>query len=242
MSPATPSWQVDVAAVAGSLVHEIKNPLSTLQINAQLLLEEWKAPDTPREKRMVKRLQVMLDEVRHLEAIVRDFLRFAERHELERVTDDVNALIEGVADLLGTEMERRGIRLRASYDRTIPPLPCDRALLRQAVTNLLINAEQAMPEGGEVIIKTAKVGEEAVIDIIDTGVGIPPQNLQRIFALYFTTKKGGSGLGLATTKRIIEEHGGRIEVSSEIGKGTQFRLRLPLRADAPSDPDAGDGR
>jgi len=237
MTPGTPSWQVDVAAVAGSLVHEIKNPLSTLQINAQLLLEEWKSPDTPREKRMVKRLQVMLDEVRHLEAIVRDFLRFAERHELELVAVDVNALIEGLIDLLGTEMERRGIRVRTSFDPELPALPCDRGLLRQAVTNLLVNAEQAMPDGGEVIVKSQRDGDQAIIDIIDMGIGIPPQNLPKIFELYFTTKKGGSGLGLATTKRIVEEHGGRIEVSSEIGKGTQFRIRIPLR----SGPSSAEG-
>jgi signal transduction histidine kinase len=105
----------------------------------------------------------------------------------------------------------------------------DSNLLRQALLNLLINAEQAMPNGGELIIKTLRERDGVTIEITDTGEGIPPDRMSKVFEAYYSTKKTGSGLGLATTKRIVEEHQGAIAVHSEVGKGTRFTIQLPKK-------------
>jgi two-component system, NtrC family, sensor histidine kinase HydH len=232
-------WRIDVAAVAGSLVHEIKNPLSTLNINAQLLLEDWKDAREPRELRTVKRLKVILSEVERLEGIAQSFLRFTERHELALKEGRINDVVEELLEFIGPEARKKGVQVRTSLDPSLEPFLFDRGLLKQVVLNLILNGEQAMEPkgGGELIIITRREdrlgGRWAVLDVIDTGVGIPERARERVFDLYFSTKPDGMGLGLATSKRIVEEHGGTIEVQSEAGKGSQFTVRLPMEL-APS--------
>ena len=229
----TGDWGVDVAAIAGSLVHEIKNPLSTLNINAQLLLEEWKDASAPRELRTLKRLKVINSEVERLERILQSFLRFTERHELNLKSASLNQVLEELAEFVVPQARQKGIQLRLWLDPSLGPFPFDQDLVRQVFLNLVLNAKNAMEEkGGELIIRTRRVDRDgvpwAVCEVIDTGHGIPKHVRAKLFNLYFSMRKDGTGLGLATSKRITEEHGGFIEVESEEGKGSQFSVFLPL--------------
>ena len=225
------SWQADVAAMAGSLVHEIKNPLSTLKINTQLLIEDWRNAKEAREKRTVKRLTVMLSELKRLEEIINSFLSFTQRYELKRECASVNDVLERLIELIKEAAERKGIRVRSRLDPDVPPAHLDVALLSQAFMNLITNAQEAMPEGGELIITSRYEPPWIRIDFTDTGTGIPPNQLERVFDLYFSTKEGGSGLGLARCRRIVQEHGGEITVQSELDRGSQFTVRLPAGED-----------
>ena len=238
MPASSRGWQVDVAAVAGSLVHEIKNPLSTLSINAQILLEEWKESSTPRELRTLKRLKVMALEVERLERILQSFLRFTERHQLNLRESSLNACLEELAEFFADEAQRRGIEVRLGLDPELRPFHFDPDLIRQVFLNLIVNARNAMEEkrGGELILQTRLVERDgsqwAVGEVIDTGSGISPRAREKIFDLYYSTTKQGTGLGLATSKRITEEHGGFIQVESEPGKGSQFSVFLPYLSPA----------
>ena len=219
--------------MAGSLVHEIKNPLSTLNINAQLLLEDWKDASTPREQRTVKRLRVIVSEVERLERILESFIRFTERHELSLKPSSLNQLLEELAEFVGPQVRQKGIQVRLWLDSELGPFPFDQDLIRQVFLNLVLNAKSAMEEkGGELIIRTRRVERDgtqwAVGEVIDTGHGISAHARAKIFNLYFSTRRDGTGLGLATSKRITEEHGGFIEVETEEGKGSQFSVFLPM--------------
>ena len=240
-------WTGDVAALAGSLVHEIKNPLSTLSINTQLLLEDAKDGDAP--PRTVKRLEVMASEIDRLERIMRSFLRFTARHELNLQKTSLNSALEDLVEFIGRELQDRDIEPRLWLDPELEPFYFDPDLLRQVFLNLIRNAERAMEEsGGELILRTQRLEEDdrvwAVCHVLDTGCGISPKNLERIFDLYFSTSSDGHGLGLATSKRITEEHGGLLKVQSELGKGSQFSVYLPLRlseAEVAPETDSGHG-
>lgn len=220
-------WQADVAAIAGSLVHEIKNPLSTLSINMQLLLEDWAKAREPRELRTVKRLTLMRSELKRLDEILRSFLNFTQRYELRRGEASINDLLDGVIELVGEPLARKRIQMRKSLDPAVPRFSFDAALIRQVFMNLVKNAEEAMPDGGELIITSACEPPFVLVDVIDTGKGIPDYQLSRLFGLYFTTKPEGSGLGLAWSRRIVQEHGGEILVQSEENKGSRFTVKLP---------------
>lgn len=226
------SWDQDVAALAGSLVHEVKNPLSTLNINAQLLLEEWHEPDTPREKRMVKRLGVMIAEIERIEKIINSFLRFTEPKVLESAPGDVNTMLMNLLESNAEGLDRKGIRVHFHPGDELGTVDFDDNLLRQCFLNLLRNAEQAMPDGGELIIRTqdSEAGDEVIVEVIDTGGGIPEDRLAKVFRPYFSSKPDGTGLGLPTTLRIIRGHGGHISVESEEGLGCRFMVSLPVSA------------
>lgn len=237
---------VDVSAIAGSLVHEIKNPLSTLNLNAQLLLEDYKDAATPKELRAVKRLRVIVSEVERLERILNSFLRFTERHELNLRPGSLNVLVEELSELETPKARQKGIDVRFWPDPALPAVPFDPDLLRQVILNLILNAEHAMEgKGGELILRTRLVERDgrswAVVDVIDTGQGIPPHLREKIFHLYFSTRKDGTGLGLSTSKRVTEEHGGFIEIESVVGKGSLFSVFLPAEPPAPPPPAPREG-
>ena len=228
--PTTPSdaWS-HVVTLAAGLAHEIKNPLSTISLNLQLLLEDWKDnAASPRERRTVKRIQTLERETSRLVDLLEDFLRYARTLQISPQTCQANALVEELLDFIAPKAAQLAIRVRSILAPDLPTLQADPKLLKQALLNLLLNAEEAMPNGGELILSTSSDGEAVQIDVTDTGIGIPDHQLGKIFHLYFSTKQGGSGLGLCTTRRIIELHGGSIAVESEVGKGTHFTVRLPL--------------
>lgn len=218
----------ELGMLTGGLAHEIKNPLSTVQLNLQLLQEDID-PKDPAYSRIVNRLATVHREAARLKEILDDFLRYAGKIELDKKPSDVNALLEELVDFFSPQATLNKVQLRLR--KSDPPLfvSLDARLIKQAILNLMINAVHAMQNGGGELILSAKLdGGDAIIDVIDTGNGILPESLPKIFNAYYSTKKGGTGLGLAVTRRIVEEHNGKISVASEIGKGTDFSMRLPI--------------
>jgi signal transduction histidine kinase len=218
----------ELGTLTGGLAHEIKNPLSTVQLNLQLLREDLD-PHNPAYGRVINRLATVQRETGRLKDILDDFLRYAGKIELERRPVELNRLLEELVDFFTpqAQLQRVQLRLKKSPDEVV--VKADPRLLKQAVLNLMLNAVQAMGEkGGELILSAGRMDGQACIDVIDTGGGISPEVRDRIFDAYYSTKKGGTGLGLAMTRRIIQEHGGRVTLRSEMGKGTDFTLHLPV--------------
>jgi two-component system, NtrC family, sensor histidine kinase HydH len=225
-----------LARLAGGLAHEIKNPLSTMAINLTLLEEEWdgtlqgkEAPEpSARERRGLKRVQKLQREVSRLEGIVDDFLRFARGGEVNRSPQDLVACVREVLEFVEPENEVSDIRSHVDLPSKLPLAMLDVGLFKQALINLLVNGRQAMPGGGELILKLERKGNRAELTVTDTGFGMDEAELGRCFDLYWSTKKNGTGLGLSTVARIVEEHEGHISVVSEKGRGTSFSIVLPL--------------
>lgn len=222
-----------LARLAAGLAHEIKNPLSTMAINLALLDEEWgRSRDggepTARDKRCQKRVLTLQREVKRLETIVDDFLRYARGGEVNRSPHDLVQLVREVLDFVESEDTLAGIRHHVELPLGLPLVMLDAGAFKQALLNLFVNARQAMPMGGELIVRARREGNWVELSVTDTGTGMSPEALEHCFDVYFSTKKGGTGLGLPTTKRIVEEHGGRIAVVSEESRGTSFSIVLPL--------------
>lgn len=219
---------VELGQLAGGLAHEIKNPLSTINLNLNLLAEDLSRYSDEPHRRCQRRLVSVQEEATRLRDILEDFLRFAGKYELQLATVDLRRLVGELADFFAPQAEAARVVMRT----TLPPGPVrscvDENLIKQALLNLMINATQAMTEGGELIIRLADQRGRAVIEVIDTGPGIDPADIERVFQVYYSTKKHGSGLGLPTTRRIIHEHDGTIHVQSEKGMGTRFVISLPL--------------
>ena len=218
----------ELGTLTGGLAHEIKNPLSTVQLNLQLL-EEDLDPNDPSQLRVINRLRTVQREAGRLRETLDDFLRYAGKMELDKRPTDVNEVLEDLVDFFSPQAQLQRVQLRLrKWDGGQLVVPLDAKLIKQAVLNLMINALQAMPGGGELILSASRDDGEACIDVIDTGGGIPPESLQNIFKEYYSTKKGGTGIGLAISQRVAREHGGSLTVKSDVGKGTDFTLHLPL--------------
>jgi signal transduction histidine kinase len=227
MSAATSRLEF-LGQLAGGLAHEIKNPLSTIKLTLQLLDEDMEGEDSATAKRAQRKIEVLLREVKHLDDIVQEFLAFARGHDLKLTRTDMHALIVELLEFLGDDARKRNIRLHFDYEGKLDDLVLDRTLIRQALMNLLRNAFDAIDDkGGEVIVRAGVKGDLLGIQVIDTGSGIAESNMDRMFRPYFTTKKGGTGMGLPMVRRIVEEHGGQITFESEVGKGTRFIILLP---------------
>ena len=221
--------------LAGGLAHEIKNPLSTMAINLTLLEEDWSgrrganAPEpAPREKRSLKRLRTLQREVTRLEGILEDFLRFTRGGDANRSPGDLVALVREVLEFLEPEHEAAGIRVHVDLPNKLPMVMLDEGAFRQALINMMVNSRQAMPGGGELIVRLERRSTWAELTITDTGVGMTAEQLEHCYELYWSTKKGGTGLGLATVKRIVQQHEGTMSVLSEPGRGTSFTILLPM--------------
>ncbi len=216
--------------IAAGLVHEIKNPLNTININLQLLNEELENRNSEKDKKMSDRAQLLQREVGRLDNILSDFLRFTKKHELHIEECDINGVIDSVLDFIGPEAKQNSIRILKSFDTKLPKCNLDSNVLKQALLNIIINAQQAMPDGGELIVRTYQSSNSIFIDITDTGVGIQKEKIDNIFQVYYSTKKTGSGLGLPTAKRIVEENKGSISIRSVVGKGSSFLIKLPVNS------------
>jgi signal transduction histidine kinase len=220
----------ELGVLTGGLAHEIRNPLSTVQLNLQLLAEEIESDDGG-HNRLLPRLATVQSETARLRDILDDFLRYAGKIELSRSDVDLHQLLVEMADFFAPQAQLNRVRLRLAESSQKVMANVDGRLVRQAVLNLMINANQAMMSGGgELILRATRGDGEALIDVIDTGPGIEPAEIERIFQAYYSRRAGGSGLGLAMTRRIIEEHGGKVTVQSEPGKGSDFTLHFPVKS------------
>jgi two-component system sensor histidine kinase HydH len=226
--------------LTGQLAHEIKNPLSTVKINLRLISEELSdlISSGPSERasekaerslaRALKKISVIEKETERLEQILDGFLRYLDRTELQLSSIDLNELISDMIDFYLPQASSHSITMRQVLHKE--PLVCriDADMIKQVILNLFINSQQAMIDGGELMIRTYRESDEAVIHICDTGSGIASDKLPHIFDAYYSSRPQGSGLGLPTAKKIIERHGGVIKVESEPGKGTVFTIKLPV--------------
>ncbi|MBX3424317.1 MAG: sensor histidine kinase [Pirellulales bacterium] len=217
----------EIAQLAGALAHEIKNPLSTIRLNMELLAEDLDDPQTPAQRRALKRIDVVQRECQRLQQLLDDFLNYAKVRRLNLKPTDLNREIQEVLEFFAPEAQAAGVEVLRYFDPDLPTVQLDREGFRGALLNLLINAKQAMPHGGQLVVRTTTVADQAVLHLIDTGVGIDDHTAAHMFEAFFSTKPGGSGLGLPTAGKIIEAHGGRIQVQSEVGQGTQFTIELP---------------
>ncbi len=218
----------ELGRLAGGLAHEIKNPLSTINLNLRLLNEDLPDRDDEHHRRWRRRLEAVQKEAGRLKTILDDFLRYAGRLELTRVRVDLRQVVSELVDFFAPQADAGGVVLRSSFGEV--PVPCrvDEKLIKQALLNLMINAVQAMDAGGELLLKVGVQGERGFVEVIDTGPGIPPEEAGKVFQVYYSSKAQGTGLGLPTTRRILQEHGGSIRMDTEPGKGTRFIIALPL--------------
>lgn len=229
----------EIARLAGGLAHEIKNPLSTIRLNMQLLAEdllpeeEDGTPISPEERRAAKRVDAVQRECQRLEDLLNDFMNYAKVRRIELVPRDLNLEIAEALDFFEPECEAAEIEIVPYLDADLPTVKLDRESLRGALMNLLLNAKQAMPQGGQLVVQTRGLGDRVAIYLTDTGIGMDDLTASKMFETFYSTKPGGSGLGLPTTAKIIEAHGGTIAVASELGQGTRFTIELPAVARLP---------
>ncbi len=218
----------ELSQLAGGLAHEIKNPLSTINVNLELLAEDLRHLPGSEPPRWLRRLETVRAETDRLKTTLDDFLRFARQEELTLVRTDLRDVVGELVDFFAPQTQAHHVVLRHALPDG--PVVCnvDVKLLKQAILNLMINANDAMPTGGEMFLQVADDGQVGTIQVIDTGMGIAPEELGRIFDVYYSSKAGGTGLGLPTTRKIVERHGGELTVDSAPGKGTQFRISFPL--------------
>jgi len=233
----------ELGSMTRGLAHEIKNPLSTIGLNVQLLTESVRDSALPEEDRapLLRRLSALGREAERLRGILTDFLEYAGELRLETRQGDLNATIDELIDFFMPQAQQQGVQLRSELAAGGVRACFDGPHVKQAVLNLMLNAVQAMGRHQgprELILRTGAAMDEerrptAVLHVIDTGPGIPQAALGRIFDPYFTTKSGGTGLGLPAARRIIEAHGGRIDVHTEPGRGTDFIVTLPTQPPPP---------
>ncbi|NUN92587.1 MAG: PAS domain-containing protein [Verrucomicrobiae bacterium] len=217
-----------ITTLAAGVAHEIGNPLNTLNIHLQLIERETCRQGACDREKVARHVRVCADEVHRLDHILHRFLRAVRPTQPALEPCLANELLKETLDVLQPEIEKRGVLVEREFGRDLPRLLADRGQIQQVFFNLVRNGLQAMTSGGILRVRTELVGERLAITVRDTGGGIPPETLQRLFEPYFTTKSEGTGLGLLIVQRVVREHGGLIEVSSEPGRGTTFRVLLPI--------------
>lgn len=242
--------------LAASVAHEIGNPLNALHIHLQLMEREVKKLKQPAARgalssrgrtqvvsqnpdsadaadKLEQYLAVAKGEINRLDYIVTQFLQAIRPATLQLKAVALNEVVQRTIDLLRPELENRGINVKLKLARQLPATPIDPTQTQQALVNLVKNAMQAMTRGGTLTLQTGANDEAVWVSVADTGGGIPQEQINRIFEPFYTTKKKGTGLGLMIVQRIVRAHSGRIELDSHVGRGTTFRIWLPLHEKKP---------
>jgi signal transduction histidine kinase len=231
-----------IGTLASGLAHEIRNPLNAMNMNLQLLEEDLghsassaesteagTSPASDEERRSL--LEGTKGEIKRLDRMVGNFLAYARPSTPNVEERDLNGAVDEVVNFLRAEFASKGITITTRFEPGLPPAEIDKAQFTQAMLNILINAHQVLePDGLIEIATTSDIDGQFLVRITDNGPGIPSEQLDKIFEVFYSTRRGGTGLGLPIAQRIVENHGGRIEVESQLGKGTTFRIVLPKRA------------
>lgn len=213
--------------ITAGVAHEVKNPLNSMRLWLENLKESLSYNgDDPSQQAV----QVLDKEIDRLDQVVKRFLDFTRPMDVRLEATQLAELLTEVLEIATPQLQKSNIQIAQLLPIDVPEVYVDRALLKQAVLNLVLNAAEAMPGGGQLRLVLSRRGEMAEITVGDTGNGIPQEHQQKIFQLFFTTRPGGSGIGLASTFRIVQLHNGSIDFTSEVGRGTTFRIELPLAA------------
>jgi len=213
--------------ITAGVAHEVKNPLNSMRLWLENLKESL--PPDP-DSGTTQAVQVLDKEIDRLDAVVKRFLDFTRPMDIRLEATQLADVLKEVLEIAKPQLRKSKILVAQLLPIDVPEVYVDRALLKQAVLNLVLNAVEAMPSGGQLRLVLSRRGEMAEITVGDTGRGIPMENRQKIFQLFFTTRPGGSGIGLASTFRIVQLHNGSIDFTTEVGRGTTFRIELPLAA------------
>src|ERR1700734_3669808 len=209
--------------VTAGVAHEVKNPLNSMRLWLEVLKANM--PVEPEPQQAVKMLD---NEIDRLDRAVKTFLNFTKPVELKLEETDIRPLLQDVIDAARPSIAKAGVDLRVDLPSEFPDVLIDQQLSHQAILNLLLNASEFTAAGGRITLGLRRSGETAIISVADSGKGISPENQKKIFQLFFTTRAGGTGIGLANTFRFVQLHNGRLEFESEAGRGTTFRIELPL--------------
>ncbi len=209
--------------LTSGVAHEVKNPLNAMILQVEILKSKLLGNETE----VKPQLDILSEEIKRLDRVVKTFLDFTRPMEIHRTETDMPALVREVFTLAEPHAQRLNVRLVLEPNGSLPPLKIDRDLMKQVLLNLVLNGCQAMPGGGELRVRPHAGPRSLDLEICDQGVGIPEEARQKIFSLYYSTKPGGTGIGLAMAFRIIQLHDGSIDFSSEINRGTTFRISLP---------------
>jgi two-component system sensor histidine kinase HydH len=215
-----------IETLAAGIAHEVRNPLNSLQINVGILEQELSELLPDHDLHAFSVLQKISGEIKRLDDFVSEFLRFARPPKLNVERLAVRPLITDLVAFIAPECSKKGVALEADLRGPDTAL-VDGFQLKQAVLNLVLNALQATPRGGHVVVRTAGDKRRFVVAVADDGEGMSPETRDRAFTPFFTTREDGTGLGLPLVRRIVEEHGGSVEISSTLGEGTTVTLALP---------------
>lgn len=216
-----------IAQLAGSIAHEIRNPLNFISLSIDHLRKKYIPPETEEKEKFESLIMSIKQEIQRLNRLVGDFLDYGRPLRLSRQEVDVDSLIDEVVALIWAKAEKDGIRIHRQ-SAELPRLYLDPALIKTCIFNLILNAFQAMPSGGDLTVSTKVSNGKVNLIAEDTGIGVPRKNLPKLFDPFFTTKSTGLGLGLALTKRVVEEHGGKVDFQSVEGKGSTVTISLPI--------------
>jgi signal transduction histidine kinase len=220
-----------VGTMAAQVAHEVRNPLGSMTLNLDLVQKEINklagASAHPAEEGLAL-VEDMRAEINRIQRVIKDYLQFARLPKLQRRSLVLNEFLNDKLKFLNAELVQANVKLSTHFDLALKTINADAEQLWQAVLNLIRNSCEAMPGGGELIIGTWRDGERALLRVRDTGKGMNPEQVQRVFTPFFTTKKEGTGLGLALVQQIVTEHGGHIECESASGMGSSFTIVLPL--------------
>lgn len=225
--------------LARRLAHELKNPLFPLQLTVENLLRARQQSPAQFEEIFKESSATLLSEIANLKAIISRFSEFAKMPQPQFQPVQLNEIVKGVARLFQAQFQARehgSIACNLQLDESLPEVPGDPDLLHRAISNLVLNAMDAMPDGGTLTLATAHDSHSAFIEVADTGKGLTPEECERIFTPYYTSKQHGTGLGLAIVQSVVSDHGGRITAESAARHGTTFRIRLPLTRELPPRP------